>query len=900
MRCRSESETWAVVARANIRKFTVESAVLSAILLVAGESRGTDDRPENGGRPVAEATDQPVSAAKAEGELILSAWRIQNADELPNSVAEISKPSFDARKWIPATVPGTVLTSLVDRHVLPDPRFGVNNLSISEDFSKHPYWHRNQFTVPPSYRGRQIWLLFEGINYRAEVWLNGKPLGAIRGAFIRGNFDVTSAVKFDEENILAVKIYPPPTPGARHERSLAKGTGPNGGLLTRDGPTFFATVGWDWIPTLPGRSMGIWQQVSLRATGPVVFADPQIVAKLPASDYTTADLFVAVELRNVSAAAQKGTLNVNLEGIEVNHAETLSPGETKTVTLDPSKYPQLRVKNPRLWWPNGYGKQELYTAELSFTGSAGRVSDRRSVPFGIRKISYELQPELVILVNGQKIMCKGGNWGMDDAMKYIPKKRLDAFIRMHRDANLTMIRNWTGQSTEEDFYRLCDEYGILVWNDFWLANPADGPDPKDAALFLANAEDTVKRFRNHPCIALWCGRNEGMPPPAIQEGLKKLLKKLDGTRRYQSTSDAEGVHGHGPYEYQDPVSYFKKHAHGFTTEIGLPAVPSLESLRGMMAEKDLWPINETWAYHDFCPGAQNYKGYVRALESRYGAARNAQDFCRKAQMINFETYRALFEAWNRKLWQDASGALLWMSHPAWPSTVWQLYDYDLEPTAALFGVKHACEPIHVQMNLDDATVSIINNTSRPLRGVKATARVYNLDAALLGTQENTLDAAANSSVPCFAIRWPGNLSPAHFVKLQLHGRDGRLLSENFYWRGVKNEDLVRLGGLPKAELAGEATSASSAGKVLVTVGLKNPSVGAALMIKVTLCNSRTNARVLPAFASDNYFSLMPGETKRLTLECSQSELDGQPPKVSLDGWNVSPTTLFVKISKDGN
>jgi hypothetical protein len=470
---------------------------------------------------------------------------------------------------------------------------------------------------------------------------------------------------------------------------------------------------------------------------------------------------------------------------------------------------------------------------------------------------------------------------------------------MHRDANLTMIRNWTGQCTEEDFYRLCDEYGILVWNDFWLANPSDGPDPEDAALFLANAEDTIKRFRNHPCIALWCGRNEGMPPPAIQEGLKKLLEKLDGTRRYQSTSDSEGVHGHGPYEYYDPVSYFQKHAHGFTTEIGLPAVPSLESLRGMMLEKDLWPINETWAYHDFCPGAQNFKGYVHALESRYGPARNAEDFCRKAQMVNFETYRALFEAWNRKLWRDGSGALLWMSHPAWPSTVWQLYAYDLEPTAALFGVQHACEPIHVQMNLDDATISIINNTSQPLRDAKATARVYNLDATLLGEREATLDAAANSSTECFSIVWPEKLSPAHFVKLQLHDRGGKLLSENFYWRGVKNEDLVRLDGLPKAELVGEAASARNGDKVLVTVNLKNPSAGAALMIKATLRNSQTNARILPAFASDNYFSLLPGETKCLTLECSQDELDGQPPKVAIDGWNVAPATLSVEKPKDG-
>ena len=524
-----------------------------------------------------------------------------------------------------------MLTTLVDQGVYPDPYYGLNNLEIPESLNKQDYWYRTQFLLPAAFKGRELWLDFKGINYYAEVWLNGHYLGHITGAFIRGKFDVTQLAKATETNVIAVMVAPPPDPGIPSEQSVKFGPGDNGGMLCLDGPTFVCTEGWDWIPAICDRDTGLWQDVLLRATGPVTIADPQVVTKLPLPKTSPASVTVQTALHNSSDVVQKGTLKGSFESVEFEQPVTLQPRETKTVVFAPASFPQLVVHQPRLWWPNGYGKPELYHVHLTFVTGDNNTSDGQTVQFGIREMSYEfaarmpdgttqrveftptiardeelpvidasrkaigwdshdyrvvtvavrpgaehspalesasdksMGPYLVVKVNGQKIFCDGGNWGMDDALKRISRGRLEPYIRLHRDAHLDMIRNWVGQSTSEAFYDLCDRYGILVWNDFWMSTEDWNYVPADQKLFLSNVADVIKRFRNHPCIALWCPRNEGVPPEPLNLEIDQLVRELDGTRYYQPNSRLVNLRTSGPWSNESLEKYFTEFNHGFRT-----------------------------------------------------------------------------------------------------------------------------------------------------------------------------------------------------------------------------------------------------------------------------------------------------------------------------------------------
>ena len=833
------------------------------------------------------------AAAPLPAPLSLNAgWQLQDAAKVAAPGPSVSRAGYQPRGWHKAVVPGTVLTSLVADGVYPEPLYGENNRpdKIPDSLCRTAYWYRRMLTVPASYAGKHVWLRFDGVNYAAEVWVNGHPAGTVRGAFARGLFDVTPYVVPGQAGAVAVRILPMPHPGIPAEQTIAAGTGRNGGETARDGPSFLCTIGWDWIPGIRDRDMGLWQGVTLRATGPVTVSDPFVVSTLPLPRTDSADLSVTATVRNVTDQPQVGILTGKANGIVFRQPVTLAALETRTVTLTGRDAPALHVLRPRLWWPNGYGPQNLYRMHLAFEMAAG-TSDSQDVSFGIRSITYAVpgSDNLTLVVNGVPVFCKGGDWGMDEAMKRIGLKRLDAQVRMHKLANYTMIRNWVGQSTSESFYDLCDKYGILVWDEFFQPNPSDGPNPDDADLYLANVREKMLRFRNHPSIALWCARNEGDPPPAINQGIQNLMTALEPQRLYQHSSTAgRGVNSGGPYFWRAPREYYS-YREAFKTEVGSVSVPTLEAVQGMMPRKDWNTINDDWAEHDFLRGAQGGDWYPDTLAARYGRPASLADFVRKAQLMNFEAFRAMYEGRSAKLFQPTTGVLTWMSNPSQPSFVWQLYSWDLEPNASLFAVRRACEPVHVQMNETDGHVVVVNNTPRPLAGVTAKTSVYNLDGRLAYTHSDTLTAAPSAATDTGALAFPTTLSAVHFVKTELRDARHTLLSDNFYWRAdpARPDDLQALDTLPTVTLTAQATRHDVGGKCFLTVALHNPSHTVALMAHLQLRKAHSNTRVLPVFYSDNYVSLLPGEGKMLTVEAQTSDLGGEPPLLALDGWNVT-------------
>ncbi|MGA9670896.1 MAG: LamG-like jellyroll fold domain-containing protein [Terracidiphilus sp.] len=881
---------------------------------------------------------------------------------------DLSRPGVATAGWLAATVPGTVLTTMIDRGVYPDPDYGLNNLAIPESLAHQDYWYRVAFTAPAQSRGQRLTLTFEGVNYAAEVWLNGNKLGGFTGAFLRGNFDVTS--KLETENVLAVRVSPPPHPGIAHEQSIKAGPGENGGIQVLDGPTFAATEGWDWIPGIRDRNTGIWQDVTLTVTGAVEVGDLNVITTLPKSDRSEADIEIEAPLTNASDAVVEGELTASFDDVKVTKHLRLEPGDS-VQRLRPEDFAQLKVQHPKLWWPNGYGDPTLHTLKVSFTVD-GKISSQQQINFGMRELSFETSlfdqtghlrrvevlpsrthdealplinethdgirqiddqtpnqlpagqtlPEymrhawvhslatgaeaspsihpietgwpgtdLVIKVNGVRIAARGGNWGMDDSRKRVSIEHLEPYFRLHRDAHVNIIRDWMGQDTEENFYALADKYGLMVWNDFWESTQNYNIEAEDPALFLKNARDSILHYRHHPSIVVWCGRNEGVPQPIINEGLANLVRTLDHTRYYTGSSNQVNLRNSGPYQLQTLETYYRINR-GFSVELGIPSVPTLESIESFIPEPDRWPISDTWAYHDWHQsGNGDVAPFLAHMETEFGAATSLEDFERKAQMIDYAAHRAIFEGFAAHLWQPNSGRMIWMTQPAWPSMEWNFLSSDYDTQSSFYGTQKACEPVHAQLNLIDNSVDLINLGDA--RSYKVQVRVVGLDGKTISDQTNQIQAAANDRTSVGKLDLD-KLADGHTVLVALKVTDvsGSRVSNNLYWWARDEASLRELNGMPNAIVSASASVAAGAdNERKVTVKIANSGATPAVMIKLTLKDAATSARILPAYYSENYVSLLPGEERTISVDFPAGQ--GKP-AISIRGWNLANETVTVE------
>jgi len=886
---------------------------------------------------------------------MLGRWRLAEAPKVVAAPAVISQSNYADDTWYPATVPGTVLTTLIDRGVYPDPDRGLNNMAIPERLARQDYWYRARFQPPASVAGKRLTLTFKGINYAAEIWVNGSRLGDIRGAFIRGVFDVTKVVKPGQVNVIAVRVSPPPHPGIPHEESIAAGPGENGGWVAIDGPTFAAAEGWDWIPGIRDRNTGLWQGVELRASGDIRLLDPQVLTLLPLPHTDRAAVTLVVPVISTLERPTDVTLTASFEGVSLRKTAQVAPGRSE-IRLSPQEFPELDVQKPRLWWPNGYGEPALYHLKLS-ASAAGGESDSTELRFGIRHVTYEFSlfdsagrlrrvevdvargsalgerlidnthekikkspmgwaasltpagekstavhdlpdpleyPHLTLRVNGVRILARGGNWGMDDSRKRIQRERLEPYFRLQKAANLNVIRNWMGTNTEDSFYDLCDEYGMMVLNDFWASTQDFQVEPQDPQLFLQNAVDTVQRYRNHPSIVLWFGRNEGIPQPILNEGLGDVIAKYDGTRHFMGSSNVVNLQGSGPYNYRPPAGYFTNLASGFSVETGTPSLSTLEAIENMVPREDRWPLSDTIAYHDWHFGGNgDVKTFMDTLAARYGEGTSLEDFERKSQMMNYETYRAVFEGLQAHMWTKNSGRLLWMTHPSWPSNHWQIYSHDYDAHAAYFGVKKATEPLHAQLNLPDFTLSVINVTREERPGLRLISEVRALDNRSLGRREDPVTAPANSATRMPALDLT-HLLQEHgvvLVKLELRDATGQLISDNTYVQAKDDASLRLLNGLPRQRLAVTATGERTGQEQVARLRIVNRGNAPALSTKLTLVDAG-GARILPALYSDNYLTVLPGEAREIEIRYPAQPVNR--PAVNIRGWNVEPTSAAVR------
>ena len=905
--------------------------------------------------PIPKVDEPVVFVPTANNEVILSSgWELTEMHKVIATNAQVFDPGLDTRSWYNATVPGTVLTTLVNQGVYPDPYFGLNNIHIPDTLCRMDWMYRVVFDTPQQVEGKRTHLILNGINYKAEVYLNKKFLGTMAGAFKRGIFDITNVLNTNEKNVLAVRIIPPNNPGIPAEQ-IRTSIGPNGGLLCLDGPTFISSIGWDWMPGIRDRNIGIWQDVRLAYSGDVRLYDPQIITTLNLPDTTLAHVKINGKLQNLSDKSQNIEFHAKIGDIEVSKKYTLPPKATITGALNPDELNKLIIRNPKLWWPNGYGPQNLYTGELSVSVN-GVVSDRINVRFGIREFSYQLMvdapgkenwrieysptnvahvgkplfdyehrksfnkekytdvvipavregislenfketphqdnPFFLLKINGKEIFCRGGNWGMDDAMKRVSRERLEPYFRLHREANFNMIRNWTGANTEEVFYELADEYGMLVFNDFWMSTGDYNLNPSDDYLFRDNVKDVVVRFRNHPSIAVWCPRNEGYAPSFLENLIQQVIAENDGTRHYHGNSRWTNMMPSGPWGHWYANELYSL-AEGFNTELGLISLSTSETIRKFVGEEDLWPLNDVYAYHNMSYQGTNGWGwdkYMIHLE-KIGKApsKSIDEFAQRAQMVNYISHRDMFEAWNHKMWDNASGVLLWMSHPAWHGMRWQIYSWDYETLGSFYGSKTACEPLHVQWNANDNKIIAVNTTLQDLKDANVEYAVYSPDGKKWYSRKEKVTMTANRKTDCFVQEYPANLPDFGLVRLTLTNGKGKEISRNDYWyHGKDRYDLSPVGAIAetKVTISGIQIMKDNNNHTIIKANIKNNAQNIAVSIKMNVRNTAKDASLLPVYASDGYFNLLPGEKREITFDVPFTGFNPATHKITAEGLNM--------------
>jgi hypothetical protein len=865
--------------------------------------------------------------------------------------------------WFPVKVPSTVLTGLVANNVYPDPYSGLNNMLIpdaSDEFNKKynleqyshlpnnanpwnkPYWYRTVIKVPAADNGRNFQLIFKGINYRAAVWVNGQQVAdssQMSGMFAEYSLNVSKLIKAGQENVLAVRIYPLDYPGLPSTEQL-KALGDffeNGGPTGDIGKnvTMLCSIGWDWIPPVRDRNMGIWLPVYLRTTGGVTIADPKLVTTLPnLPDTSLAKLALNFKLQNHNQSDEIGKLTItispeNFKGKSILFTKNISISKNgqSVIDLNAENTKELNIVKPNLWWPNGYGNPNLYRIRLQYQSNF-TISDDTSFVFGIRTVSTKAVDVKGSLrrdfyVNEKRVHLTGGAW-VPDMMLNRDSLRYDYEMHLCRNSNINLVRIWGGGVTPcDEFFEAADRYGMMVWSDFWITGDTQGefkgsPEwPIEGNIFIKNVKSTILRIRNHPSLLVWTGGNEGHARKELYDVMRESIISLDGTRPFIPSSSgfaklpagwtgswpdnqASGVYSGGPYTWQDPLVYYKKAIAAkdwvFKDETGIPSQPPYNIMSKIIPDL-VWdntlpfPLNNTWGYHDAATGNGHYELYYKEMVKRYGEPVSMEDYCNKMQLMNAIGYQGIFEAAGHKL-NDIGGVMLWKLNAAFPSVVWQVYDWFLEPNAGYYFMQNACEQYHIQLNISNLKVTTLNRTYKSLANITARVEVYSLDSKSIYSEEaifNLGPTGVKETTDLTSVL--SKVKGVVFVVLNLKNADGKIISHNVYWL-AGDADYKTLNTMQKTTVQTVLSSVKKEkNQNSWTIQITNSTNKIAFFIRPQLMLDEEE--VLPSYWSSNYFILAPGETTTVTVGCPVAKLNGKTPVFKISGWNVDQQELTL-------
>jgi exo-1,4-beta-D-glucosaminidase len=852
-------------------------------------------------------------------------WALQSSASVNVSGDVLSTGSYQSQEWTPIHVPTTVIAALVKAKIFPDPTVAMNvrklpgvDYPIGANFAtlampaSSPFavswWYRKQFDMPIATAGRYVELHFDGINYRANIWLNGQRIAdttTVAGAWRSYAFDITHLLNTDGKNVLAVEVFAPT------EKDLA---------------FTFA----DWNPMPPDKDMGIYRRVFITLSGPVTLSHPTLSSQVNSPTNDRALLSISALAKNTTRHPLQGVLRGSIGDVHFEQAVVLAPGENKDVNFEARDYPQLSLSHPRLWWPRQMGEPYLYPLHLQFE-VAGAVSDETDTLVGIRQITSEVTglTRRLFRINGKPLLIRGGGWATDFLLREDPE-RLNAELSYVQDMGLNTIR-LEGRPETQEFYQQTDRRGILVmagWSccDFWEGWAKWTPE--DFSIATESLRAQMYRLRAHPSMLVWLNGSDSPPPPEQEQvylGIEKTLRwpnptLSSATAKLASGNAQNGVRMTGPYDFIAPSYWLADNqedqpghkcdlggcggAHGFNAETSSgPAIPPIESLRTMLGPDHLWPIDDTWKYHAGGGVFHELDNYNHALDQRFGPANTVEDYAQKSQWMAYEGTRAMFEAYSRNKY-DSTGVIEWMLNNSWPSIIWHLYDFYLRPGGGYFGAKIAMQPLHPMYSPTDQSIWVVSSQYNDAPHLQLQTTIYNLDMSRRFSRTVTLDAGADSTQRVFTLPQLHGLSSVYFLKLVLSDSRGKVVGSNFYWLSTSPDTIdwsksnwymtpssasanyTALAHLPRVHLQVAETTQQAGDRTITHVTISNPSNALAFGIRLKLDKGIHGDEILPALWEDNYISLLPHERRDIAVTYATSSLGSARPVVEAKGWNT--------------
>lgn len=880
-------------------------------------------------------------------------WRLQATADVADTDSCVASNGYKTEAWHAVSLPSTVLNALVADGTYPDPRVGMNNFlipDVSEADSpwRDPWWYRAEFRFPAIKKGEIVWLNLDGINYRADIWLNGRQIASsdtIVGMFRRFRFDVTDYVRPGKDNTLAIKIHQVDHPGTPSPGTQFILFGPNRGQASdiwRD-ETLKMSGGWDCAPVVRDRNMGIYHPVYFTITGPATFADPHITTTLADGDTLRARVNVMTPIVNNTGRVLTGTLTVRLESVKetdfvtykkkatrlikpvtLKRKVTIPAGDTVSVALGAD------IENPPLWWPNGYGDQPMQRATVTFKPE-GAPATTWSDDFAIREVKAHLlernyeshsgaetEHGLYYTVNGRKIFARGG-WLQPDILLDNTRRNVYDQARLIAAMGANIVGSEDMPAPGEDWLDAFDKYGLMYWHVFhqcyrMFPGRDSQNNPDDHSLAIAHVRDEIARYRNHPSLVAWVGVNEVLPAEDLYTATREAVRELDPDRHYIPTTsvswDVEKLtpwlipdlptgttdDGAPDYAWAPSDYYFDKidevYTQMFKNELGMPAPPVYENLRKFIPTIDkpfdvsdrLWPLDSVWAEHGaWCANNFVFRGFDNAIRTFYSDPESASDYALKAQLLGADGYRAMIEAANHRAWDVTTGVMLWKLNSCWPDVAWQVYDWYLTPNAAYYFTKKAMEQLHLQLNANTETVTLVNHLDTTAGPLIAEARITDFFLKDQWTRRDTVTVAPECYQELFRLPNPGRLAAVYLVTLTLSDLEGNQINRNTYWRYSQHPNFYWLLRMNQGTLSCESDFRREGDEYVVDVTLHCGDDGCAFFKHLTISDSSEGASIDPVIWSDNFVTLLPGETISLTARFAADLLsEGRDPVVRID------------------
>jgi exo-1,4-beta-D-glucosaminidase len=833
-------------------------------------------------------------------------WSMQSSLKVGATGGQVSQKEFATDNWYDVTVPTTILGALITNNEYNfDPLYGKNLEKITGEKFDKPWWFRKEFELPADYKDKNIILSLHGINYKANLWLNGVLIAdnsKIKGPFRKFDFDITKWVKLNEKNVLAIEIIRPFNPNKQD------------GDLAID----YA----DWIHYPADYNGGIVNDITISTCDKVAIRYPLVSTKFDLPSLAVAHLTVDGELVNYSGELQEITVKATLNS-DANFEKKvrLLPKEIKSITFTAADYPQLNIHNPKIWWPWQYGEPALNTIKLEVIKN-NAVYSVVEENFGIRQIqsNFISNDTRQFTINGKPIMLRGAAWSPDIFLRR-SAERQEQEIKLVRDMNMNLIRS-EGKFEDDYFYELCDKYGILVMTGWMCCGAWQYPanwSGEERKVAMESAKSMMYWLRNKACILTWLNGSDMAPKDiTVEKDWLKIERDLKFPNPILSTAHTNpskltgksGVKMNGPYEWVPPI-YWETDPHqyggawGFATEISPgPSIPPYESLVKFLPEDSMSNHNSDWQYHCGTMKFGNTKFFNEALHRRYGNTSSIKDFANKAQAQNYEAHRAMMEAYGLNKYNTATGIVQWMLNNPWPSLIWHTYDYYLYPAGTYFGIKKSLEPLHVQYSYKSKEVIVANYFQRKFSGLKVKADVYNLSGELKYSNTNTVSVAEDGIKRCFALPEIKGLSDAYFLRLQLDEAGGKTASINWYWLSTQEDkldwnksnwyyspqkeyaDFSTLQNMPATTLKVDQDVQSNTTGTSANITVTNTGTAVAFFVHIRVLKGKDHDDILPIFFDDNYFSLAPGESRKIDCRYNNKDAEGNAPYFLVTAWNL--------------